>query len=101
MTGLDLEDSVFRASSGDITLSFDRAGSTLAAETSSGDVALTFPVGSGLDIEVDTASGDIRSSFPVSMTGAISERKISGRIGEGGTGVSVSTTSGDIRLTQE
>jgi DUF4097 and DUF4098 domain-containing protein YvlB len=98
MTGLALDDGFFGSSSGDIGLAFSGVGTKIAVEASSGDVSVVFPVGSGLDIDLDTASGDVRSSFPVSMTGVISERKISGRIGEGGTAVSISTSSGDIVL---
>ena len=68
-------------SSGTVYISFAEAPSGVSVDSTSGDVTLVFPKGTGLDLDFDSASG-----------------KFSGELSSGSLRVEVDTTSGDLRI---
>jgi hypothetical protein len=67
-------------------------------KTVNGGITLTLP--SIFDAELNAAvlNGSIRSDFPVSVTSRVTPRTLSGRIGNGGQELNLSTVNGSITL---
>jgi hypothetical protein len=88
------------ASSGSITASWDRIdpGTRVNADTSSGGVRLHFPPGTVLSGTASTSSGGIRSDFEGERSRRGDEMRFRG--GEGAVRLSVSTSSGGVRILQ-
>jgi DUF4097 and DUF4098 domain-containing protein YvlB len=68
--------------------------------TSSGDVTLRLPAGSGFVLEAGTSSGDLRSDFEL-RDGQRAERTLSGVAGAGGARLKIATSSGDITIARQ
>lgn len=78
--------------SGTVTLDCAVCPRELEVETSSGDVELSLPRGSGFTVEYDTVSGSFRCAFAVTSRG---DRHTAGN---GGAEFSVETTSGSLSI---
>jgi DUF4097 and DUF4098 domain-containing protein YvlB len=61
----------------------------------SGDLNLGMSAGNDADIKISTMSGDIAVEGDVQVDER-KERKLKARLGEGGSPVSMKTTSGDV-----
>lgn len=70
----------------------------VTAETTRGAITLKLPAHYGADLTLMTTMGAIQSELPVVVYGAFDAHVIRGRLGRGGSPVSVRTTSGTIRL---
>ncbi len=70
--------------SGSVRLAFEAAPEKIGVDTSSGDVALVLPEGTGVDLDYDTASGDLNGK-PLFFGG-------------GDVPVEVDTASGDLTI---
>lgn len=79
----------------EITLA-DEAAEGLRVETTSGDVTVHIGVCSGFDLELDTLSGDLSIEACGQCWRAYSD--YSGSLAGGGPRITVSTTSGDVRI---
>lgn len=93
-----LGDAHFDTSSGEVVATWSSVaeGARAIADTSSGEVELTFPDGTALDGSVSTGSGDIRSDWPGEMSRGEDELRLEG--GAGAVRLRVDTSSGDVTL---
>ena len=86
------------SSSGEIQLRpIPSRGDAVEAQSSSGDVSVWLPRGAGVDVDVHTNSGDIIGRVPIKVRSA-TRTGLLGRIGAGGAGLHVTTTSGNVTL---
>lgn len=68
-------------------------------ETVNGGITLELPQGLNANIEMRTVNGSVTSEdFPITVQGRFDRRRISGKIGNGGPELSVSTVNGSITL---
>jgi len=92
---------------GDISVT-DRSGTieltaapplgTINIEDRNGSIKLILPDHAGFSVQADTSNGDIYTDFALPTTGSESHRSISGKMGQGGPLVHVTTTNGDISV---
>ncbi len=105
-----------KSTSGDVTLDQREGGLTIS--TTSGNVEVTSDFRNGKRFDIETISGDIRVLAPAEIKGdliletlsgsidtdlalevrSLNRQKIEGRIGGGGVGIELRSTSGDIVL---
>jgi len=71
---------------------------SLRFSTVNGSIDVTVPSGLNADFAAETVNGTIESDFPVTLQGRINPRHLSGRIGQGGRSLRLSTVNGGIRL---
>jgi len=67
-------------------------------ETVSGNVSVRVPPNLGFSLRAHTVSGSISTNRPLTLQGTISKREITGKAGNGGFLLDVSTVSGDIHI---
>ncbi len=67
-------------------------------ETASGSVTVRVPPNLGFDLRAHTVSGSLSTNRPLTLQGVSSKREITGKAGNGGFLLDVSTVSGDIRI---
>jgi hypothetical protein len=95
-TGLAVASTV----NGSVNVSMGRAdwpnGATF--KTVNGGITLTLPSVFDADLRAEVLNGNIESDFPVTVTGQVSRRRLSGRIGGGGHQLHLSTVNGSISL---
>jgi lia operon protein LiaG len=84
--------------SGTIAARFTRFDLDIEVRSTSGDVELELPHGSGFDLDIETTSGDIDCDWPITMTvdGKVKDNRLTGTVGDGGPEVTIKTTSGDV-----
>ena len=91
--------SVFESSSGDIDLDIAKLDGDLRLESSSGEISVALPADAGFELAADTSSGDTEVEFPMTVSGSLDNRgAVSGTVGAGTHRLSVDTSSGDIRI---
>src|SRR5690348_11442339 len=73
-------------------------GAPVSLRTINGSVVLSIPQGTNLDVRVVNRNGDFRSDFPLTTLGAYTSSRFSGRLGNGGGEIFMSTVNGAIRL---
>jgi len=95
ITGADTVNA--ETSSGDIQMSFAAMGQDLKCNSSSGAVRLAFPRDAAFGINFDTSSGSFHSDFPVTMT-KTERNSVEGYVGRDTNSVRVQTSSGDCRI---
>jgi hypothetical protein len=66
--------------------------------TSSGSIYVRLPVDAAFELDAETSSGSINSAHPVTVVGSLSKRRLQGKVRGGGFLLSVSTSSGSIRV---
>ena len=91
--------SYIRASSGEITAKLGELNGDLEVKSSSGDVNLELPSGTGFDADLSASSGRIRSTFK--LLGEVSgsrKNEVAGEANGGGYRLRVNASSGDISV---
>jgi hypothetical protein len=95
-TGLAVASTV----NGSVNVSMGRAdwpnGATF--KTVNGGITLTLPSVVDAELRAEVLNGEIKSEFPITVTGQMSRRRLSGRIGGGGRDLNLSTVNGSITL---
>lgn len=99
--GIDARAVAASSDSGDVRLVLRRLAGPLEATTRFGDVDVTLPAGAGADAVLTTRFGALRAPFVTGRRADDAARgePVAGRIGAGGPAVTLSTDSGDVRLT--
>jgi len=72
-------------------------GAGLRAKSFSGDLIVVLPADAGFDLDASTRSGDVELDFPLSG-GELKKGGASGRVGQGGPELELSSFSGEIRV---
>lgn len=98
MSDIDGKTASVETVSGDIQAAFAvPVSGSLNFRTVSGNVELRVPDGSDCRVSLSSLSGDISSSLTL-LDASESDRRLTGRLGEGGGTLDVSAVNGDIRL---
>lgn len=85
-------------SSGDVTVYAVRDGRVdVGISCSSGDIELVVPRGGSYRLEIGSVSGSIHCKVPLSIE-KVTRHELRGVVGSGGGAVSLSTSSGDIKI---
>jgi DUF4097 and DUF4098 domain-containing protein YvlB len=94
-------DTALVTDSGSIEAYFDRFSSVhqVRMKSSSGDVSLTVPRGSGFAIDASTSSGSMDSNLQLPIAERDSGAAVHAQVGSGKTMVQLATSSGDIDVT--
>lgn len=66
--------------------------------TVNGSIDLNLPTSANADLHASTVNGSISTDFPVTIHGRFGPKSITGRIGDGGGELSISTVNGSIHL---
>lgn len=88
----------YQSSSGSLNVLFSREGDSIIAETTSGDVIMSFGGDADFRIIADTTSGDFSIDFPLTLDGDWSDDHVEGKIGDGTGLIRIKTSSGDISI---
>jgi hypothetical protein len=72
--------------------------SPMRFRTTNGSVTLALPDATDADLTLATTTGSIDLGLPVTVDGGSGARRLTGRIGAGGTPIEVRTTNGSIRI---
>jgi hypothetical protein len=72
--------------------------SDLSFETVNGSVTVELPAGANADVKASTVTGGMESDFPLTIQGRFSNRRMNGKIGNGGHDLKLSTVNGSIIL---
>jgi DUF4097 and DUF4098 domain-containing protein YvlB len=92
----------FQTVSGNLSVRGDLAPNrVLTFNSHSGDISLALARGAGADVEVSTFSGDVVNEISGARVNRVSRRETRVTVGRGGPRVSVSTFSGNVKLTQQ
>lgn len=87
------------STSGDLYVNVNKLNNNISSKSVSGDMKIELPDNAEFYLESKSTSGDIDCEFPISIQGKLSEKNINGRVGNGENRISVSTISGDIKIT--
>ena len=77
------------------------ADDRISCHTTNGDASATVPANTEADVELSTVNGQVHCDLPVTVQGGISDRRIRGRIGQGGASIRLGTVNGNVRLSTE
>lgn len=84
---------------GDVRASMKNVGSgDLDYSTVNGSIELELPASFDADVELSTVNGSFRTDFPMTISGRMSPRRLSGKIGNGGRELRARTVNGSIEL---
>jgi len=85
---------------GSITATMGRADwtSDLKFATVNGGITISFPTDIDADVSASTVNGDIETDFPLEVTGRFGPKHVSGKIGNGGRKLQLTTVNGAIAL---
>lgn len=86
-----------RTGSGDVRVN-GVATSSWDVQTGSGNIALNLPSNAGFELNAETSSGNINVNREVTVSGQINRHRMRGKVGGGGTLLSLRTGSGDIDI---
>ncbi len=82
-----------------ITLTGKRwQGAGLDARTTNGGVRMYIPEDYSAMLESGTVNGSFRIDFPITIQGRLDSRRITARLGDGGTAIRASTTTGGVTI---
>ena len=89
-----------RSTNGSIHLSVGSVTEGISARTTNGGITLSIETRSiDADLEARTTNGSIQVDFPITIqAGWNSKRNIEGKIGDGGSLISLKTTNGSIKI---
>lgn len=87
------------SSSGDIKVRATGLGNSVRLATNSGSITLDLPDKVNVDLVMETSSGELvnRCGQPITTT-TVSRKRIIGKIGGGGTSLTMHTSSGNVEL---
>jgi hypothetical protein len=86
--------------SGDVHIDTQlNSGSRYTVETTSGSILFSMPIGSNGRVRIESVSGEVDTSVPVRVE-SVSRRQLTGEIGFGGPRIELSSTSGDITVSE-
>jgi hypothetical protein len=71
---------------------------TMKFSTVNGGITVEVPSDLSADIEAATVNGAIETDFPITVRGRFMNRRMSGRVGDGGRTLEMETVNGSIRL---
>jgi hypothetical protein len=85
---------------GSVRASMGRADwqGSMKFSTVNGGITVEVPDDLNADIEAATVNGDIETDFPITVRGRFMNRRMSGRVGNGGRTLDLETVNGSIRL---
>ncbi|HEX6939009.1 MAG TPA: DUF4097 family beta strand repeat-containing protein [Longimicrobiales bacterium] len=85
---------------GSIDASLARADWTdeLEFKTVNGSITVALPADVDADVHASTVNGDITTDFPLRVEGRVTNRRLRGRIGNGGRELTLGTVNGSIRI---
>lgn len=86
--------------SGDVSISFDELEGNLDIETTSGEVALRMPAKASFTLHFSSASGEADTFFDDALSFNKRRTQADGAYGSGSNKITVSTVSGDLRITE-
>jgi hypothetical protein len=66
--------------------------------TVNGSVTVSLPKQLDADLEAETVNGSIQSDYPITVSGRLTPRHLSGRIGQGGRRLRLETVNGSIHI---
>ena len=75
-----------------------RASGNMEFSSGNGSITVTLPSDFAAQVEASTGNGGFQSDFPMQVNGRISSNRVSGRIGQGGGRMTLSTGNGSITL---
>jgi hypothetical protein len=78
-----------------------KADDRISCTTTNGDASAVVPVDTQAEVELSTVNGQVRCDLPVTVQGGISDRRIRGRIGQGGGSIRIGTVNGNASLSKE
>jgi DUF4097 and DUF4098 domain-containing protein YvlB len=78
-----------------------KSGDRITCSTTNGDAGAVVPADTQAEVEMSTVNGQVHCDLPVTVQGGISDRRIRGRIGQGGGSIRIGTVNGNARLTKE
>ncbi len=87
--------------SGEVEIAWTSFSGRVDVGTTSGDVVLGIPAGSGFRLDAGSTSGKITTEHPVTVQGSTSgpgRRSLAGDVGSGAGSVKVRTVSGSISI---
>ncbi len=70
----------------------------LRFKTVNGSVTVSLPKQLDADLEAATVNGSIETDYPITVTGRLTPRRLSGRIGQGGRSLRLETVNGSIHI---
>jgi len=70
----------------------------LRFHTVNGSVTVSLPKQLDADLEAETVNGSIETDYPITVTGRLTPRRLSGRIGQGGRSLRLETVNGSIHI---
>lgn len=73
----------------------------ISCRTTNGDATVVVSDKTEADVELSTVNGQVHCDLPVTVQGGISDKRIHGRIGQGGGKIHLSTVNGNVRLSRE
>ncbi|CAM2007564.1 DUF4097 family beta strand repeat-containing protein [Acanthopleuribacter pedis] len=82
----------------DIELTQDFGG--IRASTSGGDIRLRAPANIAANLKAGTSGGSVRMDLPLQVQGKIKSNRIQGTLNGGGESIHLSTSGGDIRVSE-
>ncbi len=68
-------------------------------ETTSGSIIFSIPTSASGELNIETETGEIRSEIPIAIK-SLSRRRLVGEFGQGGPRISLSSTTGDVDVSQ-
>ena len=84
-------------SGGAINVRFSDAPSGVL-ETSGGNIDVEFPEGQGMDLDARTSGGSVWIDEQLTVRGRVEPTRVEAEVGEGGEGLRLRTSGGDIRI---
>jgi hypothetical protein len=71
---------------------------TASGITSYGSIEFVAPPGFAGQVDLATSYGSIKTDLPITITGELTKKRLSGRIGEGKGRLRLETKSGSVNL---
>jgi len=68
--------------------------------TTNGSIELNLPKDIAANIDAKTTNGKVKTDFPITVKGTLSRKKMRGKINGGGGNISLHTTNGGIRISE-
>ena len=85
-------------SNGDVSLSVVAPVGDVDVHNDNGSIDLTLPAQTGFNLDASTANGDLSTDFDVPTTGSDDRHTASGKVGAGGSRISVVSSRGDVHI---